>query len=170
MQPKNDQHFWNFAFSVLYAVLLGLAIYDIYGRTGGYVLHFSTLDLIVIPLAVFRIVRLFTYDKILQFFRDFFKKRKEVKGSDGVIYVEYMPYARGPMRTMSELLACPWCTGVWAALAVVYLYFAVPWFWLALFVLAVAAVASLLQVVANSIGWRAETAKREYEEHARELK
>ncbi len=163
MEQKNDQHFWNFVFSILYAVLLALAVYDIYGRTGMFALYLTTLDLIVIPLAVFRIIRLFTYDKITEWFRDLFKKRTEVKGSDGLVYVDYVAYSRGPLRTMSDLLACPWCTGVWASLAVVYLYFAVEWFWLPLFILAVAGVGSFLQLIANMIGWKAEVLKERSE-------
>lgn len=42
----------------------GLVTYAVYSRVPDFILHFSTRDLIVIPLAVFRIVRLFTYDKI----------------------------------------------------------------------------------------------------------
>lgn len=157
---KSDQHFWNIVFSILYAVLLGLAVYDIYRRVPGFALHFFTpLDLIVIPLAVFRIVRLFTYDKIMQWFRDLFVRGSEERHEEGIVIVKRVPYKRGPLRTMSELLQCPWCTGVWAALAVVYLDLAAPWFRLPLFILAVAAAGSLLQLIANVIGWKAEDLK-----------
>lgn len=160
MQGNSDQHFWNFLFSVLYAGLLGFAIYDIYNRTGGAGPYFSTLDLIIIPLAVFRIIRLFSYDKITEWFRNLFKRRTIVMKADGSVMVQYVPYSRGPFRTMSDLLQCPWCTGVWASLAVVYLYATISWFWLVLFILAVSGVASFIQLVANAIGWRAERLKQ----------
>lgn len=165
-EQKSDQHLWNFAFSVLFALLLVLAIIDI-GEMGGYVPHEVPLfDALLISLAIFRIIRLFSYDKITQWFRDLFLETRQEKGSDGLIYIERRPYARGPLRAMSDLLACPWCTGVWAALFVVYLYFAFPWFWIPIFMLAVAGVGSFLQILANLIGWRAENAKREGEERS----
>lgn len=156
---KDDQNFWNFVFSALFAVLLFFSVSSFYARFGGVPSYISVFDVILVSLAIFRITRLFVYDKILQFFRDLFMQAREVTGADGKIYVDRRPYSRGPLRTMSDLLACPWCTAMWASLFVVYFYYMLPFAWYIILMLAVAGVASLLQLFANSLGWKAENLK-----------
>jgi hypothetical protein len=102
-------------------------------------------DLFLITLAVFRLVRLFTYDVITAFIREWF--------------VESQPNTFG--HTLGTLLNCPWCTGLWFSFIIVFAYFATPFAWPVILVLAVAALASLVQVFANFIGWSAELKKRE---------
>ena len=65
------------------------------------------------------------------------------------------------MTVAADLLHCPWCIGVWSALIVVFCYFVFPWAWSVIFFLALAGAGSLLQVIANGIGWRAELLKKE---------
>jgi len=137
-------HFWNLFLSVFFAllVLVGvwwlavnrLIFYDIPGR-----------DLILLSLAVFRLVRLFSYDHITQFIRDWFKDAR--------------PNSFG--HTIGQLLNCPWCTGLWFAFFVIFFYFSTPLSWPVIILLAVAALASLLQLVSNWIGWSAELRKIE---------
>jgi hypothetical protein len=110
-------------------------------------------------LAIFRITRLFVYDKITQFFRDLFMQARTIQGADGLAYIERRPYKGGPLRTVSDLLSCPWCTGMWASLFVVYFYYTLPFAWYVILMLAIAGVGNLLQLIANMIGWRAENLK-----------
>lgn len=156
---KDDQNFWNLVFSALFAVLLSVSIYSFYQKYGGVPSFISLFDMSLISLAIFRITRLFVYDKITQFLRDFFMQEREVTGADGLIYMERRPYRGGPLRTVSDLLSCPWCTGMWASLFVVYFYYTVPFAWYVILVLAIAGVGNILQLIANMIGWRAENLK-----------
>lgn len=156
---KEDQNAWDIFLSVLFAALLILSSSILLER-GGYPWRVNVFDAILMSLAVFRITRLLVYDKITRFIREWFLQKREVT-QDGAVYVEYYPYKRGPLLAVSELLQCPWCVGVWIAFFVVFGYFAFPWAWYIMLILAVAGVGSLLQIIGNSIGWRAENLKLE---------
>ena len=93
-------------------------------------------------LAVFRIIRLFVYDRITKWFRDMF-----------------VGFESGPGKTINDLLGCPWCIGVWASVVVVFFYYLSSISWIVILMLAVASVASFLQILANLIGWKAENLK-----------
>ena len=71
----------------------------------------------------------------------------------------------GPPRELPRLprtlINCPWCTGLWFALVVVFAYHATPIAWYAILVLALASAASFLQLLANLVGWHAEAKKLE---------
>lgn len=102
-------------------------------------------DFVLMALAVMRLTRLVVYDHITAFARDWFS------GTEAHTF-------RG---TIDQLVNCPWCTGLWFAFFVPFFYFATPCAWFIIFVLALAAVGSLLQILANLIGWYAEGKKRE---------
>ena len=136
-------HLWNVLLSVFFALLMVLGItwlvsenlifYDI-----------PTRDLFLITLAIFRLIRLFSYDVITKFIRDWFMDAKE----------------NSFRHTVGALLNCPWCTGLWFSFIVVFFYFATPYAWPVILVLALAAVASFLQVLANLVGWYSEGKKK----------
>lgn len=159
VRPKDDQHFWNFIFSLIFALLLTGSIWYLYKIYGGTPWAISLADFALISLAIFRITRLVVYDRITQFLRDMFLKSQELLGDDGILYIERTPYRGGPLRTISDLLSCPWCTGMWASLVVVFCYYTIPFAWYVLLVLAIAGVGNALQLIANMIGWRAENLK-----------
>jgi hypothetical protein len=98
-----------------------------------------------VSLAIFRLIRLFSYDIITQFIRDWFVGARV-----------------GTFRyTFGTLINCPWCTGLWFSFVVVFFYFATPYAWPIILVLALAAVASFLQVISSLVGWHAEGKKLE---------
>ncbi len=162
IEEKTDQPFWNFFFSAFFAILLAFSIIyfcKIYGRVPwGRV---PPLDMLLMALAVFRITRLFVYDRITQFLRDMFLRTRVIKDEHGRVVVERSLYKTGPLRTIHDLLGCPWCVGVWASLAVVFSYFVFSFAWYVIFFLAIAALGSFLQILANMVGWRAEVLKNE---------
>jgi hypothetical protein len=153
MIKRDDQGFWNFVISVIFVGLVALSEIKL-SAVGKLPTHISGFDFLLIALATFRLIRLFVYDKITQFFRDFFVKKEIVDG-----FVIRDKYRRGPLRTISDLLDCPWCMGVWAVLPIAYCYFLTPVAWYPIFLLAVAGVASLLQLFGNLLGWSAEYLK-----------
>lgn len=151
-----DQYFWNFVFSVffLFLVVMGAIILATESRIPYGEL--TLLDLTLMTLATWRLIRLFAYDHITKWFREqFYDVVKSGKGN-----VLEKPHS-GPRRTIADLMTCPWCLGVWAGAAVVFFYLLTPYaYYFALF-LSISAVASWLQVFTNMIGWKAEAAKHE---------
>lgn len=135
--------FWNIFFSIFFValVLIGVRYLAVNSLV---ILTVPAFDFIVMALAIFRLVRLFTYDVITEFIRDWFKDAPQ-----------------GTLQgTLGTLLSCPWCTGLWFAFFVVFAYFATPYAWPVLLMLALAGLASFVQILSNWVGWNAEYRKR----------
>jgi len=120
--------------------------------------EFTTFDYLVVTLATWRLTRLFVYDSITRFVREQFMD--VVKSGRG--YRLEKPKA-GPRRLLAELFSCPWCASVWAGTFVVFFYVLTPYAVFPLVVLAVSAVASFMQLLANLVGYNAERAKKQGE-------
>lgn len=135
--------FWNLFFLLFFVVLVMIGYGWLFadGRLANWI---SLGDFFLIALAVFRLVRLFTYDLITKFIRDFFASAPRDSFSG----------------TISSLLACPWCTGLWFSAFIIFFYFATPFSWPFILILAIASIASIFQIIANLIGWSAEVKKR----------
>lgn len=157
-QPKDDQNFWNFWLLVLSAVLLLIEIWilAVFDRVPTSV---TVFDLTLIVLATFRLTRLFVYDTIMQFVRDWFLK-KEVSVVDGKLHIHREKYQSGIKRALSDLFSCPWCAGLQLAILVVFFYYLTPISWIVILMFAVGGAATFIQLVANAVGWRAENLKR----------
>ena len=134
LDNNNDQYFWNFAYSVLFVFLAGASLYylNFIGRLPHEV---GVFNFILLILATFRLVRLFVYDSVTNFIRGYFAK-----------------YESGPGKTMGNLLNCPWCTGIWMALLAAFAYFATPFAWYPIFILALAGAATFIQITILKIG------------------
>lgn len=140
---KTATAFWHVFFGIFFLALiaLGAAWLSDAGRLRAYI---PLGDFLLIALAVFRLTRLVCYDVITDFIRDWLGKHEE-----GTFF-----------GTMSALVRCPWCAGLWFAAFAVFFYFATPIAWPVLLVLALASVATTLQILANLLGWSAEYKKR----------
>lgn len=169
VRPSENINAWNFFFSILFAFCLFSSLVLVAAKYQGFPRYVPILDIILIVLAIQRLTRLLVYDKITRWFRDLFVYKRELISEDGSRWVELIPYGRGIRHTIHDLLQCPWCIGVWASLVVVFAYFMFPWAWYVIFMLAAAGGASLLQVLANSVGWRAESLKLDAKEKERTL-
>ena len=161
LRAKEDQNFWNGLFSISFAVLLGAAVWWVYCIRGSFPTSIPLFDAFIIALAIFRITRLIVYDKITRFAREWFVQKREIVGEGGIAMIELTQFPRGFRRTVHDLLQCPWCVGVWVALAVVFGYFVFSFAWLVILILATAGAGSLFQVTGNLIGWHAEYKKLE---------
>jgi hypothetical protein len=162
MKPKDDQNAWNFWLLVLSAVLLAAEIWLLM-ELGKLPTSIGILDLVLISLATFRVTRLFVYDAIMEFVRDWFLIRKVSYTSDNELVIERRKYPDGGLRAISELFSCPWCFGLQAAMLVVFLYYLSELSWIVILMFAVGGVATFIQLVANAVGWRAENLKRQTE-------
>ncbi len=116
------------------------------------------VDYVLITLASWRLTRLFVYDSLTRFVREQFLVPVKV----GRSWRLDAPTS-GARRLLYELFTCPWCFGVWATAFVTFCYLLSSYFLYPILVLALAGVVSLLQVIANLIGHKAELAKRESE-------
>jgi hypothetical protein len=159
MQQQDDQNFWNIIYSIFFVAFCFILFRILLAVNGGIPTSIAPFDLSLIILATFRLTRLFVYDKITRFLRDLFFHANESYTEEGVTYFAKKERMHGPLRTVYELLTCPWCFSVWAATVVVFFYFLTPYAWLPILILAISGVASLFQLVANMIGWAAENGK-----------
>lgn len=162
-RPKEDQNFWNFIFSLFFFVVLIVAMWELWGEYHDFPRAVPIFDFVLMSLAAFRITRLVVYDKITRWFRELFVQRR-VFEQDGKTFVEVQPFERGFRRTISELLACPWCIGFWSALIIAFAYFMFPWAWFVILFLALAGAGSFVQITANAVGWTAENIKKNTEQ------
>ena len=167
IRPKENVNGWNIFFSLLFASFLFSSLAVVAARYGGFPRFVPLLDIVLMVLATQRLTRLLVYDKITRWLRELFVYKRELYAEDGARWVELIPYGRGMRHTVHDLLDCPWCIGIWAALVVVFSYFIFPWAWYVIFMLAVSSAASFLQLTINAIGWRAEDLKLETKERER---
>jgi len=153
-----DQYFWNVVFIIFFAGLVFMASVILDGEAYKSYETLMLTDYVLITLASFRLVRMVVYDKIFPFFREQFYDAEEYKGK--VVLTKPLT---GPRRTLADLLSCPWCFGVWASAMVTFLYLLTPYVFFPILFLALSAVATFLQLIANLIGWKAEQAKLDVE-------
>ncbi len=141
------------------AVMIGIS-WLYYRRELTDLTHISIFEFFIIVLAVFRLTRLFVYDGIMKYVRDLCLIKERVKdeatGKEKIIC--HKPTV-GLRKVLADLLACPWCVGVWLSAAVIILYTTVAASHLIIFILAVAGLASFVQITINGIGWTAEKEK-----------
>lgn len=157
---KDDQNLWNLIFTVFFVVIVLASIKLLYALDRPIALPMPVFDFILIALATMRLTRLFVYDAVTRFFRDFFVIRTEEKMPDGTAMIIRREYKGGPLRTLSHLLGCPWCTAMWFAFFVTFCYYLTPLAYYVIVFLAIAALASIVQITANMIGWKAELLKK----------
>ena len=155
---KEDQNLWNFLLSGLFLLVLIAALLHMWRTYGTFPQTVSVFDAVLMSFAAFRITRLVVYDKITRWFRELFVK-KELFEKDGTQWVKLVPYEKGLMGTIHDLLGCPWCISFWSAIIIAFSYFMFSWAWFVIFFLALAGAGSLIQIIANAIGWRAENHK-----------
>jgi hypothetical protein len=153
-----DQYLWNIVFTLFFVVMIIMGAIILDSEAHLQVVDLNTLDLLLITLATWRVTRLVVYDAVMKWFREQFWDARRTKS--GVVLEKP---ARGPRRTLADLLGCPWCFGVWAAALVTFFYLLTPWAYFPTLLLAVAAVATYLQLLANLTGHAAERLKNQNE-------
>jgi hypothetical protein len=150
-----DQHLWNIAFTIFFlGVVVAAGIILERQETFAGMTNITFMEFVILGLASMRLTRLFVYDKITAFFREQFFDVDPMTGG-------LVKPLRGPRRTLAELLLCPWCVGMWAGAAVVFCYYLSSAFWYPILFLAIAGLGSVIQILANMIGWQAEKLKHE---------
>ena len=139
-----DHHIWNPLF-ILFFAFLTVAVFVWIARDPSFVSNLfalSAFDFIVMSLATFRLIRLVTFDKVTYFFRVMFL---DVFGDTAA------KPAAGFRRAVSELIECIWCTGTWAALVVLALWFSSLFGIFAVYLLAISALGAVFQNLSHLI-------------------
>jgi len=153
-----DQYFWNIVFLLFYIGLVTMAVIILDSEARLAYTDLTILDLTLITLASFRVTRLFVYDSMTRFLREQFYDTKALRNK-----VTLVKPLTGPRRTLADIICCPWCFGVWATTCVTFFYMLTPLAYFPTLILALASIATLLQLFANMIGWKAEQLKNEVE-------
>ncbi len=128
-----SERFWNIFFTGVFVLILAGQYLILQQLNITFPEELQIFDFIIMALAIQRLTRLFVYDKILKFFRDWF----DTKGWQG---------------TIRSLLACPWCVSMWFAPFIIFFYLLNSQFMFLYLILAIASVAAMLQIVINAIG------------------
>ena len=105
-----------------------------------------SISLILLLLATFRITRLVVYDKMTLPVRQIIDSAATA--------------GNGFFLVLKDLVSCPWCVSMWAALAVLFLLLLGSFGFVLLGILALSGAASLIQIFSNLIGWSAERKKQ----------
>lgn len=135
--------FWSLFFSLFFLVLVVMGLQWLIA--GNLITWIQPWEFFLLALAIFRLIRLFSYDLITAFLRDWLKKAEP----------------NTFLGTVSQLVNCPWCIGLWFSFLVVFAYFATPYAWPLILILALASIASFFQILTNLIGWHAEGKKNQ---------
>lgn len=147
-----DQYLWNVVFILFFLSLMtmGIIILD----TEAYIAYvdLTFFDVAIISLASFRLIRLFMYDSITKFFREQFYDAKMTKVGKVTLHKPL----KGPRRTITDLLGCPWCFSLWTTSVVVFFYLLSPAAYFLILILAISAVATSLQNILAVIQARVE--------------
>ena len=134
---------WNFWSAFVFfglVVLVGFLL----EKKGMDIEDITLKQAIVIILASYRMTRILVFEKIFKYFRDALKKRED-------LYV---------IGTLSSIITCPWCAGVWVTMIIIVFYFLVPYGILMVYVLAMAGIASILILYSNMLHMRTERKQR----------
>jgi hypothetical protein len=144
MNLITKEKIWN-AFSIFfYAFLVFVAGY-FYHRSGRSLDDITIWKWFIMVMATYRLTRILVYDRIFKFFRDFTKAT-----STKAFFI-----------AMKNLITCPWCAGVWAALLVFVLEMFVPYGIYLNYLLAMAGAGSFFLVITNLVGLAAENKQME---------
>lgn len=135
---KKEQDFWHFFSSIVFVALTIILIYHLIAAQE---VRYSIplYDFFILIMATFRLVRLFTYDSVTDFIREYLGQ-----------------FPNGFRKNLSDLINCPWCTGMWMSLLSVFLYFDVPNSWIFLLIMALAGTGTFIQIAIWKIGLEKE--------------
>jgi hypothetical protein len=143
---------WNFWSAFVFFGLVVLVGY-LLEKKGVEIEQITLKGIIVIILASFRMTRILVFEKIFKYFRDVLKRREDL-------------YLIG---TLSSIITCPWCAGVWVTLVIIVFYYLVPYGTLLVYVLALAGLASIVILYSNMLHMRTEYKQRLHQKQKNSL-
>ncbi|NPC92940.1 DUF1360 domain-containing protein [Bacillus sp. WMMC1349] len=103
--------------------------------------HISWLTFTILILASYRLTHLIVFDKITEFIRKPFMKKKKTIDQQGHTNIEKVPKSK-----FGYLLNCYWCAGIWCALIIGLGYLFIPKISIPLiFILSIAGAQAILE-------------------------
>ena len=132
MKSERKHQAWNFWSAFVFFGLVVLVGY-LLKKKGVNIEEMTFKEAILIILASYRMTRILVFEKIFKYFRDVLKNREDL-------------YLIG---TISSIITCPWCAGVWVTLVIIVFYYLVPFGVILVYVLALAGVASMVILLSN---------------------
>jgi hypothetical protein len=127
------------------------------------------LDIVIISLASFRLIRLFCFDSILNYLRDRIAYNITVVEEEGGKFVHKTPVGTGYRRLIVNLLDCVWCVGIWTTIIAFIMYIASSATALLVVILAIAGVATFFQLLASLIATHYEACDMKNDEVRKSL-
>jgi hypothetical protein len=117
-----QQSMYNFlspsaTFIALCAVVYALMVNDLIS-----VRDINLVDVTIVALASFRLIRFFCFDSMFNYVRDRIAYDIKVVEHEGEKYVEKTPVGVGYRRLLTDLFNCVWCVGIWTTAAAFILY------------------------------------------------
>lgn len=143
---------WNFWSAFVFfgmVVLVGFLL----KKKGIDIKEMTIKDAVVVILASYRMTRILVFEKIFKYFRDVLKKREN-------LYV---------LGTLSSIITCPWCAGVWVTMVIIVFYYLVPFGDLLVYVLALAGIASIVILYSNMLHMKTELKQRIHQKQKNSL-
>lgn len=134
----------DFLSTFVFLIALSISIF-LLQQTGFTMDKITIMDLVIITLATFRIIRMLMYEKIFSIIRYFINSN-----GDKLFY-----------RSVGNLVKCPWCTGVWAALFTFVLHYLIPFGYFLNYFFAISGVASVMVVAVNILNYKSDILKKE---------
>jgi len=143
MRSERKHQAWNFwsAFFFFGAVVL---VGYLLRQKGVDITGLTFKEAAIIVLASYRMTRILVFEKIFKYLRDVLKRQESL-------------YLLG---TLSSIITCPWCAGVWVTLTIIVFYFLVPYGVVLVYVLALAGVASMVILISNLLHMHTESRQR----------
>jgi hypothetical protein len=138
-KPNHRQKSWNFLATLFYIACFIALGYSL-KKSGIGPDDIKFRDMALMTLATYRLTRLLVFDAIFKLFRDFVKSRANYL----VFYV------------IREIITCPWCAGVWAAIIIIAIYYFVPFGQILIILFAISGVASFIVILVNCFGLTTE--------------
>ena len=143
MRSERKHQAWNFWSAFFFFGVVVLVGY-LLRQKGINLENISFKEALVIVLASYRMTRILVFEKIFKYLRDVFKRREDL-------------YLIG---TLSSIITCPWCAGVWVTLIIFVFYYLVPFGVVLVYVLALSGVASMVILLSNLLHMWTEQKQR----------
>lgn len=154
MLKVTDQYLWNIVFSIFFIILLTMGVIILQTESRFLETPLQLVDYVLMVLATWRLVRLFTYDTATKFLREQFMDFVKVEHGYELVKPE-----KGPRRTMADLFGCPSCISIWLGALVVFFYLLTPYAYIPVLILSVSVVATHLQNIGTLISVASENLK-----------
>lgn len=143
MMNERKHQAWNFWSAFVFFGALLLVGY-LLQKKGVDITRMTFKEALIIVLATYRMTRIVVFEKIFKYLRDVLRRREDY-------------YLIG---TLSSIITCPWCAGVWVTLIIIVFYYLVPYGVLLVYVLALAGVASMVILLSNLLHMHTEGRQR----------